>query len=80
MKRVKILLPEISDEAIGRLTPMEMEVIQEAAFGFSSGEIAQRLGIALKTVEVHRHHIMQKTGARNFLHVVLVLYKKGKIV
>lgn len=59
------------------LTTSELRVIQEAAQGYSSKEIAANLNLAFKTVEVHRHNVMKKTGARNFIQLIVALYKKG---
>ena len=43
-----------------RLTPRELEVLQLVAEGDASKEVAAELGISLKTVEKHRHNLMQK--------------------
>lgn len=64
-------------QGIDKLTAKELEIIQEIADGFSSKEISIRLGITLKTVEVHRYRIMKKTEAKNFIQIVLTLYKEG---
>jgi DNA-binding NarL/FixJ family response regulator len=71
--------PDIEISAIKKLTEAELEIIQEVADGYRSKEIAIRLGISQKTVEVHRHNIMVKLGARSFLQIVLVLHKKNII-
>lgn len=78
--KTTIKLEEIEDSRIKRLTPKEVQIIQEVAYGFTSKEIGARMRIAHKTVEAHRHHIMVKTAAKNFMQVVLVLYKKGIII
>lgn len=48
-----------------RLTPREREIVQLVAEGRSSKEIAEALGIALKTVEAHRANLMHKLGLRS---------------
>lgn len=45
-----------------RLGARERQVLQLVADGFTSQQIAERLGIALSTVEVHRRNIMRKLG------------------
>ncbi|MGC2456471.1 MAG: LuxR C-terminal-related transcriptional regulator, partial [Gallionellaceae bacterium] len=40
--------------------------------GHTSKEIAQRLEISFRTVEIHRAHIMQKTGAANLLELARI--------
>ena len=43
-----------------QLTSREMEVLQLIAEGKANKETASELGIAIKTVEKHREHLMQK--------------------
>jgi DNA-binding NarL/FixJ family response regulator len=45
---------------IARLTSREMEVLQLIAEGEANKQIAAELGIAIKTVEKHREHLMLK--------------------
>jgi len=42
------------------LTPREREVLQLVSEGFANKQIAAELGIAVKTVEKHREHLMTK--------------------
>jgi DNA-binding NarL/FixJ family response regulator len=42
------------------LTPREREVLQLVTEGFANKQIAAELGIAVKTVEKHREHLMSK--------------------
>ncbi len=45
------------------LTPREQEVLRQVVEGLSNREIAERLNLSRKTVEVHRAKVMQKTCA-----------------
>jgi DNA-binding NarL/FixJ family response regulator len=45
---------------LARLSPRELEVLQLVAEGSSNKEMGNTLGIAIKTVEKHRHRVMQK--------------------
>jgi two-component system invasion response regulator UvrY len=47
------------------LSARELEVIRFLKNGFSSKEIAQKLFIAVKTVEVHRYNILRKLKLKN---------------
>jgi RNA polymerase sigma factor (sigma-70 family) len=61
-----------------RLTPREREVLALVTDGATSREIARRLGISLKTVEVHRAHILSKMQASNVAELVrLVVSAQG---
>ena len=55
---------------VALLTPREREVMDLVAAGFSNKVVAHRLGIAVRTVEIHRAHVMEKTGARNLSELV----------
>jgi two-component system, LuxR family, response regulator FixJ len=46
-----------------RLTPREVEVFECLVAGKSNKEAAATLGLSPRTVEFHRAHIMEKTGA-----------------
>jgi RNA polymerase sigma factor (sigma-70 family) len=52
------------------LTAREREVLQHAAQGLHAKEIAAKLGISPRTVEVHKTRIMQKLGVRNVAELV----------
>jgi two-component system response regulator DegU len=53
------------------LTPREIEIITMAARELSSTEIAAALNINVRTVDGHRNRLIEKTGAKNFIGVVL---------
>lgn len=52
------------------LSPREQEVLQLAARGLTSREMASELGISPRTVEVHRAAVMHKTGAGSVADLV----------
>ena len=53
-----------------RLTEREREVLALVAEGLHAKEIAARLGISPRTVEVHKARIMEKLDARNVAELV----------
>jgi RNA polymerase sigma factor (sigma-70 family) len=57
-------------ERLERLTPREREVLELAARGLHAKEVAAALGISVRTVEVHKAHIMEKLGVRNVAELV----------
>ena len=62
------------------LTAREREVLDHVVSGETNKSIAATLGIAEKTVETHRSHIMSKTGAGSIaelVHLVLVAANQG---
>jgi two-component system response regulator NreC len=50
--------------AVERLTAREEEVLRLLAEGCTNQEIADQLGLSVKTVETHRCHILQKLNLR----------------
>lgn len=54
----------------------EWQVLREAAVGHSNREIASSLGIAVKTVEVHKANAMRKLGLRG--RTALVRYAAAR--
>ena len=54
---------------LGSLSEREREVLDLALKGLSNKDIARRLSISHRTVEVHRSHILSKTGAGNLLEL-----------
>lgn len=60
---------------IGCLTPREREVLAYLVEGTLNKVIADRLDISPRTVEQHRSHIMEKTGARSLSELVRMALK-----
>ncbi|MGI8601597.1 MAG: response regulator [Verrucomicrobiales bacterium] len=51
--------------AVAKLSDREFEVFEHLGAGLGTNEIAERLGISPKTVEVHRARIREKLGLPN---------------
>ncbi|MFK7953722.1 MAG: response regulator [Ekhidna sp.] len=52
------------------LTKRELEILELIFKEKSNQEVADELFISLRTVETHKHHIMEKTGAKNMAGLV----------
>ena len=52
------------------LTPREMEVFDAVTAGYLNKQIAQRLGVAEKTIKVHRGRVMKKLQTRSIAELV----------
>jgi len=70
-------LSDIESDSYESLTNREREVLQLAAEGLTSAEIAERLCISRRTVELHRANFMEKLGLRNQTDVVRYAIKRG---
>ena len=56
-------------DRINALTEREKEILPLALAGIANKDIAQRLGISHRTVEIHRIRILKKTNSQNFLEL-----------
>ncbi|HLQ61450.1 MAG TPA: response regulator transcription factor [Candidatus Acidoferrales bacterium] len=61
----------------GPLSPREREVLRLIAGGHTNAEIADRLGVARRTVETHRAHIFQKLSLRTRAELVRYASEAG---
>jgi DNA-binding NarL/FixJ family response regulator len=62
---------KVEDESTdGRLTEREREIVQLLAEGGSNKEVADKLGISVKTVETHRAAVMKKLKFKSFSDLV----------
>jgi DNA-binding NarL/FixJ family response regulator len=61
------------------LTPRQREILQLAAEGHSSKDIAQRLGISYRTVEGHRAQLMERLGVHDLAGLVRFAVRVGLI-
>jgi FixJ family two-component response regulator len=59
------------------LTEREREVMLLAVLGHPNKEVARRLGISHRTVEIHKAKIMHKTGAVNLLDLARIAKEGG---
>ncbi|MHB9117342.1 MAG: response regulator transcription factor [Burkholderiales bacterium] len=59
---------------LATLTPREREVAERVALGKANKIIARELDISDKTVQVHRHHAMEKMGVHSAAELALVLF------
>lgn len=60
-----------------KLCPREIEVSKAAKEGLSIQETAQRMALAIPTVQTYRSRAMRKTGCRNMTATVVALINAG---
>lgn len=66
-------------EPYDTLTLREREVLHLASEGYHNNEVAERLSISPRTVEVHRGNVMRKLGLRTQTDLIRYALKKGLI-
>lgn len=67
-------------ERFARLTPRQTEIFQLVAEGFTSQNIAEKLGISVRTVESYRAEIMEKMQAQSVAVLVRQAIKLGRVI
>ncbi len=68
----QMINPELQSAAakINQLTKREMQIVDMLKEGLSSKEIAERLLISNRTVEVHRYNIFRKLDVTNIVSLI----------
>ena len=61
------------------LSAREIEIIQLCANGMSAQQIADRLGLSRRTVEVHKSHIFEKLDLNTTADLVKYAYEAGLV-
>jgi FixJ family two-component response regulator len=54
------------------LTPRELLVLEHVANGLRSEQIANLLGLSVRTIKMHRSNILHKTGANTMTEAVVI--------
>ncbi len=62
-----------------RLTRRELEVLDLVSKGLSNQEIADKLFISRRTVDGHKANLIQKTGSKNIVDLLVYAIKKGLV-
>ena len=68
-----------AEDLLNTLTAREREVFQLAAEGLSNPQIAERLSLSVRTVEMHRGNLMKKLGLKSQTELVKYAVKRGLI-
>lgn len=59
-------------DIVSKLTPREHEVLQGLVEGLRNKQIAYNMGISIRTVELHRVHVMDKLEAKSLSDVLKI--------
>ena len=68
-----------AQEALGRLTPREREVLTALADGLNDREIAERLSISIETSRTHMMHILEKLNVSSRLQALVFAVRHGAV-
>lgn len=70
-------VPKSSQAAVDVLTAREREVLQLLAEGKSTKQIASTLHVSVKTIETHRHQIMEKLDLHSLAELTKYAVREG---
>ena len=74
---IKLLLVGGSEAVMSSLTNREKEIVHHLGEGLDANDIAEKLFISEGTVRTHRKNILEKTGAKNSVHLVRMAVANG---
>lgn len=67
----------LAEEKIARLTAREREVLQGLVGGFSNKLLARHMGLSLRTVEMHRAHMMERLQVGSLAEALAMALQVG---
>jgi DNA-binding NarL/FixJ family response regulator len=79
LKKMAIRLNRKNSDKYNELTEREIEILVNVCNGMTNNEIANKLFISPKTVEVHKFNIFRKTNVKNSAQLVIYAIKRGLI-
>jgi len=66
-----------AQERVGKLTPREVDIALALLRGQANKTVAHQLGISVRTVEMHRAHIMAKLGVKSLAEAAVLATQAG---
>ena len=69
----------VVQDVIKHLTLREIEILKLVAEEYSTTQIADKLFVAVATIETHRRNLMEKLGAKNVVGLVKYAIKHGLV-
>jgi FixJ family two-component response regulator len=76
-RKVKEEKQSLNEALLSKLTPREQQVLERIVSGRLNKQIADDLGISIKTVEAHRASIMDKTNSGTVADLMRVVMGAG---
>jgi DNA-binding NarL/FixJ family response regulator len=80
LERVVNLSKEVPDEnGRGQLSPREIEILRLAARGLSNRDIAEKLGLSMRTVKAHLSNIFNKMRCSSRTEAIVKGFREGYV-
>ena len=64
-------------EALGTITPRQLQVLRLLSRGMTNAQIAREMGISANTVRIHVERVRKQLGARTRGEAVAKAYQMG---
>ena len=64
-------------KSVAGLTPRQREILKLVSQGYTNRDIARRLSISVRTVEVHRFNLMRRLRVRNVAQLLRQALMRG---
>lgn len=78
-ERGRVASPEQAEDPYETLTDREKQVLKLVAEGSSNKEVAETLGISVKTAMAHREHLMEKLDVHSRTELIRFALRRGVI-
>lgn len=75
--REPVMETEVERTSLAELSRRETQVLEFVAYGFTSQQVADRLGLSIKTVDGYRSRLGEKLGLRSRADLVRYALEKG---
>jgi DNA-binding NarL/FixJ family response regulator len=75
----EVQLVDRATTAEAPLSPREVEILQKIAYGATTKEVADQLGISFHTVKTHLERIFEKLGANDRAQAVAIAIRQGLV-
>ena len=75
----KYIKRQPDDTSEAKLTRRELEVLDLVAQGMSNQEVADKLFVSKRTIDGHKANLIQKTGSKNIVDLLIYSLKNGII-
>lgn len=62
-----------------QLSRQETLIMQQTSLGFTAKEIAKKMGLAPRTVEMYLTNIRKKLNAKNAAHAVYLIHQQNSV-
>ena len=71
------LREDTQEDPYTQLTARERQVFQQIAEGNTSRQIAENMGLSIKTIDTHRSHLMRKLGIHDQTTLIKYAIRRG---